>query len=227
MKQSTQRQKVEAKETAILDAAHSVFAESGVDGAKISVIAKRAGVAEGTIYLYYRNKAELLDAVVGRFWRDLTEGASASIAPSASALEQLEALARYHLMCIVDDYAFVSLTTAVRHGKSFDSHYINQIRGYVRLFDDIVHRGMDRGEIDATLPVWQLRDMFYGSLEYSARTLTLHGNAYNDSVITTLMRLIKRGVAVNDHPPAGSGSRDALQQISDRLERIESALKRS
>jgi len=60
----TQRQKMEAKEQAILNAARAEFSAMGVEGAKMSAIAKRASVAEGTVYLYYRNKKELLDAVV-------------------------------------------------------------------------------------------------------------------------------------------------------------------
>ena len=57
----TQRQKMEAKEQAILSAARAEFSAMGVEGAKMSAIAKRASVAEGTVYLYYRNKKELLD----------------------------------------------------------------------------------------------------------------------------------------------------------------------
>ena len=52
----TQRQRLEACEEAILAAATSLFSESGVDGASMAEIARRADVAEGTIYLYYKNK---------------------------------------------------------------------------------------------------------------------------------------------------------------------------
>ena len=62
----TQRQRLEAREDAILAAATAVFGESGVDGARMAEIA-RADVAEGTVYLYYKNKHELLEAVRGSF----------------------------------------------------------------------------------------------------------------------------------------------------------------
>ena len=48
----TQRQRLEAREEAILAAATAVFGESGVDGARMAEIARRADVAEGTVYLY-------------------------------------------------------------------------------------------------------------------------------------------------------------------------------
>lgn len=225
MKQPTQRQKVEAKESAILEAAHQVFAEAGTEGARISVIAKLAGVAEGTIYLYYRNKAELLDAVVGRFWQELTSGASASVQGHDSALDQLAALARYHLDSIVADYPFVALTSQVRQGRSFDSHHLDQIRNYVRVFDDVVRRGQDRGEFAADLELWQLRDVFYGSLEYSARTLHQRGAGYDDSVVVNLMRLIRGGFAVSAEAPATPQEQDdSLARIEARLARIEQSL---
>jgi TetR/AcrR family fatty acid metabolism transcriptional regulator len=50
----TQRQRLEAREEAILAAATSLFSESGVDGARMAEIARRADVAEGTVYLYYK-----------------------------------------------------------------------------------------------------------------------------------------------------------------------------
>ena len=56
----TQREKFEAREASIIAAASAVFASRGVDGAKMVDIARQAGLAEGTLYLYYRNKHDLL-----------------------------------------------------------------------------------------------------------------------------------------------------------------------
>ena len=51
------------KRTLITEAAVEVFAEKGFHQARISDIAKRAGVADGTIYLYFKNKDDLLLSV--------------------------------------------------------------------------------------------------------------------------------------------------------------------
>ena len=56
----TSRARVEAKESSILDAAEKIFAQVGFDGAKVAEIARAASVAEGTVYLYYKNKQDLL-----------------------------------------------------------------------------------------------------------------------------------------------------------------------
>ena len=114
----TQRQRLEAREEAILAAATAVFGESGVDGARMAEIARRADVAEGTVYLYYKNKHELLEAVVDRFWRELTKGAIAAISEGAVS-QQLHELASYHLQSLIDDFKIVEITSRarMRHGS--------------------------------------------------------------------------------------------------------------
>jgi len=55
--------KVSDKRTALLQAALELFAENGLSGSTTADIAKRAGVASGTLFLYFRNKDELIAAV--------------------------------------------------------------------------------------------------------------------------------------------------------------------
>jgi AcrR family transcriptional regulator len=67
----------------ILDAALSVFAEHGIDAAKLEEIAARAGVSKGTIYLYFPSKEELFREVVRQ-----RVGPSIANADSASMSEE-------------------------------------------------------------------------------------------------------------------------------------------
>ena len=161
---------MEAKESSILDAAEKIFAQVGFDGAKVSDIARAASVAEGTVYLYYKNKQDLLAGVVGRFWTQLTLGAEAAIEPDATTREQLEQLGRYHLNSILEQFEVVSLTYRARPQQEQD---LDQVREYVRVFDRIMQRGVDRSELPKDIPIGQLRDVFFGTLEFSARTLKL------------------------------------------------------
>jgi AcrR family transcriptional regulator len=58
----------QTKREAIMDAATEVFAANGLDGANVEDIARRAGVAKGTIYLYFKSKDEILDAILLERW---------------------------------------------------------------------------------------------------------------------------------------------------------------
>ncbi len=66
------------KEQAILDAAVKVFAHSGYHNAKITSIAEEAGVATGSVYLYYPGKEAIILAIFDRIWKSLTDGIGAT-----------------------------------------------------------------------------------------------------------------------------------------------------
>ena len=220
----TQRQRLEAREEAILAAATAVFGESGVDGARMAEIARRADVAEGTVYLYYKNKHELLEAVVDRFWRELTKGAISALSEGGTFSQQLHELASYHLQSLIDDFKIVEITSRARMRHGEPGRQLPQIREYVRVFDAIMQRGIDLKEFSANTALWQIRDVFYGTLEHSARTLVLRGQGFDPSVIDHLMRLFEQ---YRPSPKADSASRLESSEIMQALSRIETKLSQS
>ena len=217
---------MEAKESSILDAAETIFAQVGFDGAKVSDIARAASVAEGTVYLYYTNKQDLLAGVVGRFWTQLTLGAEAAIDPDATTAEQLEQLGRYHLNSILEQFEVVSLTYRARPQQERD---LDQVREYVRVFDRIMRRGVDRIELPKDIPVGQLRDVFFGTLEFSARTLKLRERPYDHSVVTNLLSLMVTSTDTNSDMTQGAiqGKEPSNRDLMNTLKAIQKQLKTS
>lgn len=59
------------KEADILEAAIKIFAESGFHNAKIHKIAEAAGVATGSVYVYYKNKETILLTIFSKLWEEL------------------------------------------------------------------------------------------------------------------------------------------------------------
>lgn len=218
---NTQRERLEAKEQTILNAATEVFTALGVDGSTMAEIARRAHIAEGTLYLYHKNKQDLLAVVVGNFWADLTKGALVAVDASLPAIEQLEQLATYHLKALIQQFDMVGLTyrARLRHGEP--EYQLPKIREYVRVFDQIIERGISRQEFTHAMPLWQCRDAFYGALEYSARTLLLREAQFDASVVNQLLVMF--------HPykttqtPAADSEKHA-PSTSARLANIEAQL---
>ncbi|MEK9994697.1 MAG: TetR/AcrR family transcriptional regulator [Halieaceae bacterium] len=213
---------MEAKESSILDAAEETFARVGFDGAKVSEIARAASVAEGTVYLYYKNKQDLLAGVVGRFWTQLTLGAEAAIEPDATTREQLEQLGGYHLNSILEQFEVVSLTYRARPQQEQD---LDQVREYVRVFDHIMQRGVDRGELPKETPIGQLRDVFFGTLEFSARTLKLRDLPYDHSVVTNLLAIMVS--SPNTATRAPKGKEPSNRDLMNKLKSIQKQLQTS
>jgi TetR/AcrR family fatty acid metabolism transcriptional regulator len=218
----TSRARVEAKESSILDAAEETFARVGFDGAKVSEIARAASVAEGTVYLYYKNKQDLLAGVVGRFWTQLTLGAEAAIEPDVTTREQLEQLGHYHLNSILEQFEVVSLTYRARPQQEQD---LDQVREYVRVFDHIMQRGVDRGELPKETPIGQLRDVFFGTLEFSARTLKLRDLPYDHSVVTNLLAIMVS--SQNAATRAPKGKEPSNRDLMNKLKSIQKQLQTS
>jgi len=216
----TSRARIEAKESSILDAAERIFAQAGFDGAKVSDIARAASVAEGTVYLYYKNKQDLLAGVVGRFWTQLTLGAEAAIEPDTTTIGQLEQLGRYHLQSLLNQFEVVSLTYRARPQQEQD---LDQVREYVRVFDRIMQRGMDRGELPTDTSIGQLRDVFFGTLEFSARTLKLRERSYDHSVVTNLLSIMVASTDGTVGRP--KGKEPSNQDLMNTLKSIQKQLK--
>jgi AcrR family transcriptional regulator len=218
---STRRDRVEEKERAILRAARSVFVEHGFERARMAEIAKRAGVAEGTIYIYYKTKNDLLRAVVLQFWEGITESAAASVNPSAGTFEQLHALADRHLAIMIRDREFIELEVILRNsGTEPIASDRAPLRKYVAVFDAIFRRGQDRGDIVADAELWMARDLFYGTLEYSARTIVLRGARRPTGVVENLVAVLRARYGAGKRNGAPSRSLvDRLEAAVNRLEK--------
>ncbi len=189
---STRRGRVEEKERAILSAARAVFVKHGFERARMAEIAKKAGVAEGTIYIYYKTKNDLLQAVVLQFWEGITEGAARSIDPKAGTFDQLRALADHHLTLMIRDREFIELEVILRNsGTEPIASERMTLRRYVAVFDSVFRRGQDRGDLAQDAQVWMARDLFFGTLDYSARTIALRGARRPTGVIDNLVEVFQ------------------------------------
>ncbi len=85
------------KREAILRAATDLFAERGFFTAQVADVARAAGVAAGTVYLYFRSKDDLLVSIFERTMREAITDGRACVAPLRDPVEQLRAIARVHL----------------------------------------------------------------------------------------------------------------------------------
>ncbi len=226
-KLTTRRERVQAREEAILAAAHAVFAQRGFDGAKMVEIARRARVAEDTLYLYFKNKNALLEGVIAAFYARLTAGAERGVAAYGDTFERLEFLARHHLDECLAEWRLLELMIGLyRQLPEYRSRgYFKLNKAYVTVFDRVVTEGIHRGELREEVPPWLLRDLFYGTLEYAARTLKLRGRENEDlePVIRHVLELLRPGAA---RPPPVSAAPPDLAAIAGRLERVAERLER-
>src|ERR1051325_4075510 len=113
------------KRERILDAAERIFARHGFFAAKVSDVAKEAGVADGTIYLYFKSKDDLLISLFERRMQQLNETLRTAIA-GKTPREQLRTFIRTYLQLVHDEPSAAEvLTIELRQSSKFMKEYEN------------------------------------------------------------------------------------------------------
>src|SRR5829696_4042276 len=92
----TTRAPVGDKRQAILRAAIKVFAGKGYFNSKVSDIASEAGIADGTVYLYFKSKDEILHSIFDRAMEDFIAEGKKQLAEIEGAEEKLRRIAQLH-----------------------------------------------------------------------------------------------------------------------------------
>ena len=143
----------------LLRAAEEIFAEKGIDGARIEDIATRAGVAVGTIYNYFGDSSELLSALIVARRQDLIAHLDQALAEAkrhrAPWSGQVTAFIRSTLDCTREHLPFYAILMQCENRKTpaslggVSSEFYKRAE---RLIRDGVSLGLVREEDAAILP---------------------------------------------------------------------------
>ena len=154
------------KRERILDAAETIFAKHGFFAAKVSDVAKEAGVADGTIYLYFKSKDELLISLFERRMEQLNAALKAAIAGKPPR-EQLRAFIRAYVQLVHDEPAATEvLTIELRQSSKFMKEYDNpEFVDFLLTLGGILAAMQDSGEMDASIPSHVAARMIFGILD--------------------------------------------------------------
>ncbi len=212
----TRREKVADKEDAIVAAAYDIILAKGLARTTITEIARRARVAEGTVYLYFENKDALAQAVLAAFYRRLTARAAAGVKKHTGVRDKLRFLARHHLESIMRESAILEMIAITdRNSTAYEGSALYQMnKDYVAVFDMVVREGVLSGGVSKKRPLWIMRDVFFGGLEYAMRTIMVRGRKKDvDDAVAGIVDLIIPASA----PAAGEND---LARLTGRLETV-------
>src|SRR6188472_1250873 len=131
------------KREAILRAATDVFAGRGFFNAQVADVARAAGVAAGTVYLYFRGKDDLLVSIFERTMQEAIAEGRRSIAGLEHPIERLRAIARLHLDRLGRDRSLaVVFQIELRSSTKFmERCSTTQLRDYLGIIRDAIVDG--------------------------------------------------------------------------------------
>jgi len=171
------------KRERILAAAETVFAKHGFFAARVAEIAKEAGVADGTIYLYFKNKDDLLISLFESRMKQVNEALRVAIATEPPK-DQLRAFIKRYLQLVHDEPAAAEvLTIELRQSSKFMKEYENpQFADFLRMLGGIIAAGQDRGELESSIPSHVAARMIFGMLDELALAWVLGRAASGPSI---------------------------------------------
>jgi len=169
------------KRELILRAATDVFASRGFFNAQVADVARAAGIAAGTVYLYFRSKDDLLVSIFERTMRDGLEEGRKMVAAIDDPTERLRRFARLHLARLGRDrnLAIVFQVELRQSTKFMEQFSSTLLRDYLGLIRSAIADGQHAGAFRATLSATAAAKMFFGALDEMATNWILSRRRYS------------------------------------------------
>jgi TetR/AcrR family fatty acid metabolism transcriptional regulator len=182
------------KRDAILRAAIETFAAKGFFHAQVADVARAAGVAAGTVYLYFRGKDDLLISIFERAMTGAIREGRASLAAKDGAVERLREIARLHLERLGHDRQLavvfqVELRQSTKFMERFSATYLREYLGLIR---DVIVEGQEEGVFRSDVNATLAAKLFFGGLDEMATNWILSRRKYSlaseaDAIVDVLV----------------------------------------
>jgi len=197
------RKKTNDKYHRILEAAIKVFAERGFFQSTVAQIANEAGVADGTIYLYFKNKDDILVQFFEYKTKQVFDGFREAVDSADNAVDKLRNLVRRHLEEFHRDRNMAILYQAETHQSTrLGEEQIREMSDmYLDIVAEIVEQGQQEGLIRKNLYLSLVKRFILGAVDEEINTWIHSARRYDlASMADPLVDLLIEGVGT-----AGSG----------------------
>ncbi|HLR08352.1 MAG TPA: TetR/AcrR family transcriptional regulator [Bacillota bacterium] len=183
----------------IIEAAVEVIAENGYHASQVAKIAKKAGVADGTIYLYFKNKEDILISVFEQKMGQFIEQIANSIDKKQNASDRLYTLIKMHFQQLAENHylAIVTQLELRQSNKSLRLKINNVLKSYLTVIDKIVEEGIQEGVFRNDINPPLVRQMIFGTIDEIVTNWVMKEQKYDlINQASQVHDLIMNGLAV-------------------------------
>lgn len=168
------------KRAAILDAATAVFARRGFFGSQVADVARAAGIAAGTVYLYFRSKDEILTSIFDRTMQNAIEEGRTALENVRDPVDRLRRIARMHLARLGRDRNLaVVFQVELRQTTKFMERFSKTgLRNYLSLIQQTIEQGQALGVFHKSMNPRTASKVFFGALDEMATNWILSRRRY-------------------------------------------------
>ncbi|WNQ13050.1 TetR/AcrR family transcriptional regulator [Paenibacillus aurantius] len=188
------------KYSQILEAALKVIAENGFHGSQVAKIAKEAGVADGTIYLYFKNKEDILISLFRERLGDLVDMFNSRIEETDSAKTALRKICEIHYNELESNVNLAYVTQIELRQSSLElrQEIGLAVKPYIELIGQVLRKGMDEGDFRSDLDVKLTRHLIFGAMDEVVTSWLISGRKYSlsaqvDKTVEFFLRGLEQG----------------------------------
>ncbi len=195
------RKRTSDKRDRILEAAVKVFARKGYFAARVADIASQAGVADGTIYLYFRSKEDILVSLFDEIMAEHVEKGRGEIAAIEGAAARLLVIARHHLRLLGGnrDLAVVFQVELRQSTKFMERFTAGWLHDYLAVISEVIEEGQRDGTFRPDLSRRLATKAFFGALDEMVTSWILSTKDYDlVSQAAPVVDLFLRGAAASE-----------------------------
>ncbi|AKP48049.1 TetR/AcrR family transcriptional regulator [Bacillus smithii] len=180
----------------IIDAAVITIAENGYHQTQVSKIAKQAGIADGTIYLYFKNKEDILISLFQEKMANFIEKIKEVIAGKQTAAEKIFMMIENHFRILSQNpkLAVVTQLELRQSNQELRRRINNVLKEYLDFIEQILREGVESGEFAPDLDTRIARQMLFGTIDEIATTWVMNKQKYDLVALTpTVAKLLLKG----------------------------------
>jgi TetR/AcrR family fatty acid metabolism transcriptional regulator len=168
------------KREAIMRAATKVFARSGYFNSKVADVAREAGVADGTVYLYFKSKEEILRSIFERNTSEAVRAGREELAKIEDPREKLRRIARHHLERLGADRDLAIVFQVELRGttKFMEEFSAAGLAEYLGLIREVFEEGQAAGFFRRSLKAKLVAKVLFGALDEMATNWILSKRRY-------------------------------------------------
>jgi TetR/AcrR family fatty acid metabolism transcriptional regulator len=194
---SSEKNVVPDKRSAILRAGVTVFAEKGYFNSKVADVARAAGIADGTVYLYFKSKEEILHSIFDQAMEEFIAEGKRELTSIDSPVDRLKKVAELHLKRLSEDRDLaivfqVELRGSTKFMEEFSAagfhEYLDVIR---KTIEQGQKAGLFRGDVKAVV----CAKVFYGALDEMVTNWILSKKSYPlEPMADEVLKIFLKGV---------------------------------
>ena len=191
-----------SKEALIVEAALKVFKQKGMHKARMSDISKKARISYGLVYHYFKNKEDLFEAILNRWWQGLFEVMAKIKAEGREAPGELRGIIDYFMGTYQDhpDLVSIFVTEISRSTTNLTPKRLKNFQEFMALTDGIMAGGQEAGVLRKDFKARYLPYIFLGSLEtfISAMVLVgqkIKGNSQKERIAESILEVFLNGAS--------------------------------